>query len=270
MMLLMACLDPGPALELCVALPGLHHDPASVAAWTPLLDPEELTLLTQAEPTQGSQILGPAGIQAVSSSASCSVLSHQRSGEIVLERERLRLNAQGEQQGRMTETLTWTLDKGRVHLNAAQAIAQREQAQEEEDPERRAEKWVAVMRTLPDPTLDVDLALAEARVLLEQVRLQTTNTFHNRQGEVVNAELVNGSAHDLASAVVLVRLVDPQAKPTPRMAPPGVRVLPSPAPTETLRVDLGPVDAGARLPYTFTLPPNSGSFRLSTDQVTLR
>ena len=49
-----------------------------------------------------------------------------------------------------------------------------------------------------------------------------------------------------------------------------MRVLPNPTPTETLRVELGPVDAGARLPYTFTLPPDSGSFRLSTDQVTLR
>ena len=270
LLLLLACLDPMPAVELCLEAPGLHSDPSSVDAWTPFLDPAELALLTATEPTQGSLVLGPEGIDQLFLSSQCTVLSHQRSGEIILERERTRLNAQGKQAGRVTETLNWTLVDGRVHIQAAQAIAKREQAMKEEDPELAAESWVAVTRILPDPTLDVDLALAEARALANTARLQTTNTFHNRQGEVVHAELVNGSAHNLESAVILVRLVDPGAKPTTRMAPPGVRILPTPAPTETLRVELGPVDAGARLPYTFTLPPNSGSFRLSTDQVTLR
>jgi hypothetical protein len=270
LLLLLACLDPAPAIELCLANPGLHSNPTSVATWTPLLDPEELALLTGAQPSQGSVLLGPQGIQTLASTATCTVTAHQRSGEIELERERYRLNAQGEQTGRGTETLRWTLQAGRVHINAAQAIALREKAFEEEEPERAAEQWIRVIRTLPDPTLDVDLAIAEASALAQQTRMQTTNTFHNRQGELVHAELVNGSPHDLASAVILVRLVDPGEKPTRRMAPPGVRVLPTPAQTETLRVELGPVDSGARLPYTFTLPPNSGSFRLSTDQVTLQ
>jgi hypothetical protein len=270
LLLLLGCLDPTPAIELCLANPGLHSDPASVAAWTPLMEPEELALLTTAQPTQGSVLLGPEGIQALSSTATCTVTAHERDGQIELERERYRLNAQGEQRGRSTETLRWTLVDGRVHINAAQAIAQRDIAVKEEEPERAAEQWIQVMRTLPDPTLDIDLAIAEASALAEKTRLQTTNTFHNRQGDLVHAELVNGSAHDLSSAIVLVRLVDPGAKPTRRMAPPGVKVLPNPAHTETLRVELGPVDAGARLSHTFPLPPHTGSFRLSTDQVTLR
>ncbi len=270
LLLLIACLDPAPAIELCQANPGLHSDPASVAAWSPLLDPEEFDLLTSTQPSQGSVLLGPQGIQTLASTAACTVTTHQRSGEIELERARFRLDAQGRQRGRLTETLRWTLQDGRVHIHAAQAIAQRQKAMEEEDPERAAEQWIRVIRTLPDPTLDVDLAIAEASALAQKTRLQITNTFHNRQEELVHAELVNRSAHDLASAVILVRLVDPGAEPTHRMAPPGVRVLPTPAHTETLRVELGPVDAGARLSYTFSLPPNTGSFRLSTDQVTLR
>ena len=45
LLLLLACLDPAPAIELCQANPGLHSDPASVAAWSPLLDPEEFDVV---------------------------------------------------------------------------------------------------------------------------------------------------------------------------------------------------------------------------------
>lgn len=269
-LLLLACLDPQPAIDLCLAQPGLHQDPAGVALWSPLLEPDELALIQAAAPTQGSQLLGPEGLAALRTTSTCVVERHERSGEIHLRRERPKLNGQGEQVSYTTEELHWTLSKGRVNTGVSQALLLRQSAENEEDPERSAEAWVRLYGAFPDPTLDVDLSLAEDRALAETVRLQTTNTFHNRQDDTVHAELVNRSEHDLASAVILVRLVDPAAKPKRPMAPPGVRVLPTPIPAESLRVELGPVDAGARLPYTFTLPPNTGSFRLSTEQVSLQ
>lgn len=269
-LLLLACLDPQPAIDLCLAQPGLHQDPTGLALWSPLLVDSELSLIRTAQPTQGSQVLGPDGLAALRTASTCAVERHEHSGEIHLRRERPKVNALGEQVSYTVEELHWLLTDGRVQTGVAEALLLRQSAEKEEDPERSAEAWVRLYGAFPDPSLDVDLSLAEDRALAEAVRLQTTNTFHNRQDTTVYAELVNRSEHDLAGAIILVRLVDPAAKPLRPMAPPGVRVLPTPVATASLRVELGPVDAGERLPYTFTLPPNTGSFRLSTEQVTLQ
>lgn len=269
--LLVGCVSPDPALALCALSPGLHEGPERAQILAHLLRPDVLAGMQSATPTAGEDRLTAVDRSRLEAETRCS-LSHfdRRSGEIELERTRPAILEGGTLHGERHDTLRWTLRDGRVGWDHEQALSLRAQAQQEPDLEAAAELWVRTQRIVGDPTLDVDIALAEKAALQERTRLQVTNTFHLRQGQTVHAELVNNSDQDLGGAIVLIRYSEQAKAPKRPMAPPGVKLPLVPSQSGQQHQILGPVDAGGRLSYTFTLPPDVGRFSLTTQEVRLR
>lgn len=218
-----------------------------MALLTPLLVADEVAALDQAEPTLGLQAVGEAGLAELRAQVHCQVVD--RTGdEILLERTQPIVAADGTiTDAVQTRRLGWRLLDGRVEIGLVDAQDRWRRAQDA-DPEAAAAQLIAIERLLADPLLAVDVFHANETAERARARLALTSTFVRARGDVVHAELINNGGRPVRSATVVARFES----------------------GEQIQVQVGPLQAGQRVPYTVAMPEGAnGGVRLQVSEVEL-
>ncbi len=172
---LFACTDPEAlAVSACQAVPTLSPDAASLEVLRPLISSKELAAVEGAEPTEGQKRVGAEGLAELRSKASCSVESVEGAGSgawaVSLKRTLPEVLADGSFGDPIEAEFTWqvsTAEGGRAMPGLVTAAAMRRsiaEAREQDDLRRAVSTTGTLSRSFPDPTLSVDVALAEAEL----------------------------------------------------------------------------------------------------------
>lgn len=212
--LLFACADPEPpALAACAAAPGLSVDAAGLALLEPLLVASELEVLRAAPRTAGHALIGDAGVAQIRAGASCTVDSVASAGAgrwaVSLTRTAPTVTADGSLGPPSTATLAWQVVKGdglRVETGLKKADAMRRSAATaagEDDLLRAASTLKTLARTYPDPTLAVDVAVAERALEKADYLANLRHVFEGADGGEVVALFTNEGPLPLVDVVAL-------------------------------------------------------------------
>jgi len=173
MLFLLACTDPGAvAVAACEAVPVLSPDAASIGLLTPLITAKELESVAGAEPTAGFSAVGAEGMAELRAGTICVVESVDGAGSgawaVSMVRTQPVVNADGTLGAPVETAISWQVtsaEGGRAEPGLPKAVAMRksiEEARAEGDLRRAASTLRALSSSFPDPTLAVDVALAEA------------------------------------------------------------------------------------------------------------
>jgi len=252
--LLLACTDPGPAaLRTCELSPGLSIDAQGLALLEPLLVLDELAVLRGATPTEGHTLLGDAGLARIRKGTSCELGPVESAGSgrwaVSLTRTGPRVTAAGVLGPPESVELSWQVvssDGLRVETGLTRAASMRASAVaavEEGDLMRAASTLRALARSYPDPTLTIDIALADAAQEKADYASQLSHVFVSAEGSALSAPLTNRGTYPLAS-VTAVAIFEGSSE---------------------VPVELGAVAAGATIEYAVPIPADAvGKVKLET------
>ena len=262
LMSLLGCKDPSPtALAVCEMAPGMYVDGAGLARLEPLLDPVELEILRQAEPTHGHQVLGAEGLAAIRSQTSCTVdnVNRVRSGlwAVALTQRMPSVSADGTPGPLQTHELIWLVvdqDGERVNIGLEVATQMRrsiDEAIEQDDVKRVTATWKAIQNRFPDPALSVNIHDAEAVEQAWYYRRKVVGEVATVHGRQVLIAVENRGETDINGADV-----------TASFEVYGER--------KQVSVVVPALAAGQKTRVAVSLPRGASALRLKTQSVVLR
>ena len=261
LMSLLGCKDPSPAaLAVCEAAPGMYMDEAGLAQIEPLLDPVELALLRQSEPTHGHQLLGASGLAAIRSQTSCTVdnVNRVRPGlwAVALTQRIPSVQADGTPGPLQTHERIWlVVDQDGDRVNIGLEVADRmrrsiDEAIAEDDVKRVTATWKAIQGRFPDPALSVDIHDAEQVEEAWYYRRHVVSEVATVRGRRVQIAVENRGEVDINNANV-----------TAYFELSGER--------QEVSVEVGALAAGQKTRVAVSLPRGAHSLRLKTQRVVL-
>ena len=260
---LLGCTDPGPlAVSACEAVPGLSTDAAGMALLEPLLIETSVTILKEATPTKGQEVLGEAGLAQLRAGTSCTADQIDSAGSgrwaVKLTRTGPSVSADGSIGASVTTSLEWQVadtDGGRVEIGLEKANSMRKSATEaagKGEHRRAASTLRALSKSFADPVLVIDVAQAEAAQDRSEYEKKLSNAFVAAEDGTVKATFTNSGDRSLTGVTVGG---DFEA---------GDAVVVADA-------DIGDVPAGETVDYTLTIPEGAdGSVKLKTRDYSLR
>lgn len=209
LLLSLACTDPEAiAVAACEAVPTVAPDAAGLARITPLITAAELAAVTGVEPTAGAQAVGD--LAPLVAQTSCSADSVEGAGSgawaVALTRTAPQVGADGSIGEAVTTSFTWQVtsdEGGRAEPGLPKAAAMRRSIAEalgEGDLRRVAATTRTLASSFPDPTLAVDVALAEAA--LEKSEYDIGAAFVGANDTHVQGQLENTGDRALVDVTV--------------------------------------------------------------------
>ncbi len=238
--LFLACTDPSEsALALCSLSPGLYEDTEGRSLLADLLD---TTPYEASAPTIGHDLAGGRGSLR---GATCTLIA--RDGDRVsMERVQPSFDRIGTPGEAQTVQLEWTVREGLVDIGLVDALQQRTETQEairEGDLPLFAGRWEALAASFPDPLLRVDHERAQ-RLLDEALYRRQLVPLPER----VEEGAMIGSVENRGDRRVSSFKVQGEFE--------GVQ--------QPVSVELGELEAGASIPFSLAIPPDSlGGYMLT-------
>ncbi|MCP4805177.1 MAG: hypothetical protein GY884_07495 [Proteobacteria bacterium] len=211
LLLSLACTDPEAiAVAACQAVPTVSPDAASVALLTPLITAKDLAAVTGAEPTAGQAAVGD--LSPLRAGTTCTVESVEGAGSgawaVALKRSAPSVGSDGALGAAVDTEFTWQVtdaEGGRAAPGLVAAAAMRKsiaEARAEGDVRRAAATTRTLAKSFPDPTLTVDVALAEAELERDDYRDQLTAAFDGADDTNVQGHVENAGDRALTGVVV--------------------------------------------------------------------